>query len=192
MTGNFQLSVERADEWADQSLWRWPMQIPVLPGITKAADIDRARQDGLTSACEGRERGVRCAYNRQHINRFPITLHKTLSLFRLRNYGCQIGTIYFFFVSYVKSTGQFFHGFLFSKWVWDGHSWRKVDVLIPGVSFFKHCHLSEPASIFEKYTVCFSEHFMALFVSVYSGEMWRAAGEVEVGESGRPHSYQAD
>lgn len=39
-----------------------------------------------------------------------------------------------------------------------------MDLLILGVSFFKHSHLSEPDSIFEKYTVCFSDNFMA-FVS---------------------------
>lgn len=46
---------------------------------------------------------------------------------------------------------------------------EKVDLLILGVSFFKHSHLSEPALIFEKYTGCFSDDFMA-FLSQFTVE----------------------
>lgn len=54
-----------------------------------------------------------------------------------------------------------------------------MDLLILGVSFFKHSHLSEPASIFEKYTVRFQIILWPFCHSI----QWRDVRNFKVGGS---------
>lgn len=54
-----------------------------------------------------------------------------------------------------------------------------MDLLILGVSFFKHSHLSEPPSIFEKYTVRFEIILWPFCHSI----QWRDVRNLKVGGS---------